>query len=171
MQKYPQMGSSFISTGSGWPSQTAKRAFSCHFVMSMKSGAPRESCHICCDLSLYLRSNLSTAALPSSLVFFAHCHCFAMPTKKDPRNEVGAIVHAVAFYGYWYASAQKADLKCTDSWKNKMTLKPMSTIPKKLKKRALSINTSCVNFDTPSLAVASRPPAHTVPGSVERGRR
>ena len=46
------MGSSFISTGSGWPSQMAKRTFSCHFVMSMKSGAPRESCHMSCDLSL-----------------------------------------------------------------------------------------------------------------------
>jgi len=30
----------------------AERTFSCHFVMSMKSGAPRESCHMSCDLSL-----------------------------------------------------------------------------------------------------------------------
>jgi len=30
------MGYSFISTGSGWPSQMAKRTFSCHFVLAWK---------------------------------------------------------------------------------------------------------------------------------------
>ena len=36
------MGSSFISTGSGWPSHSPSWSFSCHFI-SMESGAPREA--------------------------------------------------------------------------------------------------------------------------------
>ena len=81
MQKYPQMGSSFISTGSGWPSQTAKRAFSCHFVMSMKSGAPRESCHMGCDLSPTIPYNRTYRRPPlfCCLLFPSSLFCDARP--------------------------------------------------------------------------------------------
>jgi hypothetical protein len=71
------MGSSFISTGSGWSSQMAKRAFSCHFVMSMKSGVPRESCHMSCDHSLsdrtYRRPPLFSCLLCPLSLFCNQC--------------------------------------------------------------------------------------------------
>ena len=75
----------------------AKRIFSCHFVMSMKSGVPREIWHMSCDLSL---SSVRLSNLPPSPLLLSSLPIIIVlqliPTKKDPRNEVGAIVHAVA---------------------------------------------------------------------------
>jgi len=65
------------------------------FCNKLKSGAPRESCHMSCDLSL----SVSNLPPPSPLLFSSLLIVIvlqSMPTKKDPRNEVGAIVHAVA---------------------------------------------------------------------------
>ena len=91
------MGSSFISTGSGWPSHSSSWSFSCHSEMSQKDGAPRESCHMSCALPLWIEP--TTTALPSPLLFYSLLIVIvlrSMPTKKDLRNEVGAIVHTVA---------------------------------------------------------------------------
>ena len=71
----------------------AKRAFSCHFVMSMKIGMPL-SPH---DVPLPLRRFKN---VPPSPLLFSSFHIvivlLSMSSKKDPRNEVGAIVHPIA---------------------------------------------------------------------------
>ena len=63
--------------------------------MSQKDGAPRESCHMsCASLSdqTYRRPPLPSSLLSLLIVIVLR----SMPTKKDLRNEVGAIVHTVA---------------------------------------------------------------------------
>jgi len=65
------------------------------FCNMLKSGVPRESYHMSCDPSL----SVSNLPPPSPLLFSSLLIVIvlrSMSTNKDPRNEVGAIVHAVS---------------------------------------------------------------------------
>jgi hypothetical protein len=68
------------------------KCFFLSFRNEAKNGAPRERCH--CSPSLCCHP-----PLPSPLLFYSLLIVIvlrSMPTKKDLRNKVGAIVHAVA---------------------------------------------------------------------------
>ena len=81
------MGSSFISIGSGWPSQMAYRAFSRHSEMTRKMTRP---------VSFLLVVMCCAQTPPHPLHIVLKSSLFAMATKVDGRNKVGAIIHAVA---------------------------------------------------------------------------
>jgi len=88
---HSSLGPSFISTGSGRPSNLSSRSFSSHTEMSIKMARPLAFCwlsYYVCVLLIFPNPLLSSFA-QSSLSLFA------MP-KVNPRNEVGAIIHAIS---------------------------------------------------------------------------
>ena len=120
------MGSSFISTGSGWPSHSSSWSFSCHSeIMSQKDGASRESSHMRCDLhdSLVWLFVSSTQGSPIMLRSSALHHTTLCPSQSQRATKKTAAgyefirpPYSQIIKGNGNGNDNHHGLDCTGSW-------------------------------------------------------
>ena len=97
MQKQPQMGSSFISIGSGWPSHLSFKSFFCQTEMT------RKMAHPITRASSQYPPNPRPPPISSFAQLSSVLSLFAM-SKVDQRNEVSLVVDSASVARHHAAS-------------------------------------------------------------------